>query len=252
MCRCAKRIGGARRRCAFSRHDPKAATLSSESIATPAFTTASAESCAACGAPLADDQRYCLQCGERRTPISSVLLGGPPSAGRDASSPAALAPPGPPSAGSDGETGRGGAATVIAGVGVLLLAMGVGVLIGRSSASPQSGTGPAQVISVSAPGLQSGASTTSSTPESTVPEASATNKESAKHSSSTQRGSSSDSNGAAQGATGAGGGGGGGNAAAGGSGKNTTSPKSGSSGGGNSGKSYEERSKNLPNVVSTG
>jgi hypothetical protein len=40
--------------------------------------------------------------------------------------------------------------TIIAGVGVLLLAMGVGVLIGRSS-SPKQSAAPAQVISVASP-----------------------------------------------------------------------------------------------------
>ncbi|HXP36363.1 MAG TPA: hypothetical protein VN817_01235, partial [Solirubrobacteraceae bacterium] len=48
-----------------------------------------------------------------------------------------FAPPALPGAQDDGER-RSNAMTVIAGVGVLLLAMGVGVLIGRSSASKPS------------------------------------------------------------------------------------------------------------------
>jgi hypothetical protein len=117
----------------------KAATVSTESIASTPQITAASASCASCGAPLADDQRYCLQCGERTSPPSSVLLGGPPSQATAAASsasrvPPGVAPPGVPGTHDDGER-RGNAVTIIAGVGVLLLAMGVGVLIGRSSAS---------------------------------------------------------------------------------------------------------------------
>jgi hypothetical protein len=63
---------------------------------------------------------------------------------------------GPPSAtGSDGGANRGNAVTVIAGVGVLLLAMGIGVLIGRSSSSKPSAAAP-QVISVASAGGAAG------------------------------------------------------------------------------------------------
>jgi hypothetical protein len=47
--------------------------------------------------------------------------------------------------------------TLIAGVGVLLLAMGVGVLIGRSS-SPKQSAAPTQVISVASPTSTAGGS----------------------------------------------------------------------------------------------
>jgi hypothetical protein len=129
--------------------------LSTESIASPAHVADVAESCVACGAPLAEDQRYCLECGERRTPMSSVLLGGPPSGGvpsqaQGAATAPPAAPPGYGAASADG-AGHGNAVTIIAGVGVLLLAVGVGVLIGRSSAPKQSAA-PAQVITVAASG----------------------------------------------------------------------------------------------------
>jgi hypothetical protein len=117
----------------------EAATVSTESIASTPQITAAGTSCASCGAPLADDQRYCLQCGERTAPPSSVLLAGPPSQAAATPSSASLVPPGFPPPGvpgaQDGGERRGNAMTIIAGVGVLLLAMGVGVLIGRSSAS---------------------------------------------------------------------------------------------------------------------
>jgi hypothetical protein len=143
-------------------HRNEGSHLSTESIASPSSpATGAGESCAACGAPLADDQRYCLECGERRFPMSSVLLGGPPSGGLSQPQAPPMAPPPNGSTPADG-AGRGGAVTVIAGVGVLLLAMGVGVLIGRSGSSKPS-VAPAQVISVaSGAGTSTGASTESS------------------------------------------------------------------------------------------
>jgi hypothetical protein len=102
---------------------------------------------------MAADQRYCLECGERSTPMSSVLLGGPPARDdRPATTPPART--GPP---ADGAWQRGNTLTVIAGVGVLLLAMGVGVLIGRSGSSKVAAA-PPQVISVaSTPAAGTGA-----------------------------------------------------------------------------------------------
>jgi hypothetical protein len=96
---------------------------------------------------MASDQRYCLDCGERRTPMSSVLLGGPPRRGE-------VEPPADTRGGervgsplADGGWQGGSTPVVIAGVGVLLLAMGVGVLIGRSGTSTPAAA-PPQVISV--------------------------------------------------------------------------------------------------------
>jgi hypothetical protein len=203
--------------------------LSTESIASPSSpATGVGESCAVCGAPLADDQRYCLECGERRSPISSVLLGGPPTRGEQQSSASVSPPSAPPAipgqggAGADG--GRGGAVTVIAGVGVLLLAMGIGVLIGRSGDSKPAAA-PAQVISVAQPGATTGAVTTP-TP---TPGAS------------TKSGAPSSKQGAKKGASGVG------------SSESHPAPatvlKSLSK---KKGKSYEQESKNLPNVISTG
>jgi hypothetical protein len=63
-----------------------------------------------------------------------------------------MTPPGPPGAPSVGAVPQrnNNTLTLIAGVGVLLLAMGVGVLIGRSS-SPKQSAAPTQVISVASP-----------------------------------------------------------------------------------------------------
>ena len=80
--------------------------------------------CANCEAPLASDQRYCLNCGERRgkARFTFALL----AAG---AVPGELQPPALPPRRSR----FSGGTTLVAGVATLLLAMGVGVLIGHDS-----------------------------------------------------------------------------------------------------------------------
>jgi hypothetical protein len=105
--------------------------------------------------------------------MSSVLLGGPPSAtavpsqAPGAVPPVGLGPPRPAGAGpaSADSAGHSSAVTVIAGVGVLLLAMGVGVLIGRSGGSSKPAVAAApQVISVaSAPVTGAGSTSAEAT-----------------------------------------------------------------------------------------
>lgn len=100
--------------------------------AQPLVSATVGDRCVSCGTPMSSDQRYCVACGERRgKPRFSLPAGGTPGAlpssevapaGPSASPPAAHAP-----RASSGTT-------IVAGVGTLLLAMGVGVLIGRNSA----------------------------------------------------------------------------------------------------------------------
>ena len=82
--------------------------------------------CVSCGTPLTSDQRYCVACGERRGKARFALPAGPAAT-------AELATPGPTVPSSRPPRASSGT-TVVAGVGTLLLAMGVGVLIGRNSA----------------------------------------------------------------------------------------------------------------------
>jgi hypothetical protein len=79
--------------------------------------------------------------------MSSVMLAGPPRA-QDATP----TPPAPAAPGAERQASwqRNNTLTVIAGVGVLLLAMGVGVLIGRAGGSKPA-QGAAQVVTVGAP-----------------------------------------------------------------------------------------------------
>ena len=93
--------------------------------------------------------------------MSSVLSGEPPLSS-DAPATVPATPPTPPASpgtpSAFGAPQRNNTLTVIAGVGVLLLAMGVGVLIGRAGASSKQAPAQAQVITVAGP-ASTGAST---------------------------------------------------------------------------------------------
>ena len=110
--------------------------------------------CAMCSAPLASDQRYCLACGERRGKARFLLPGTAPAA-----SPAA-AP------GRDRRQPRlSSGAALIAGVGTLLLALGVGVLIGRTNSSTPVATRNAPVVvRVPESGLANSSGTSTASP----------------------------------------------------------------------------------------
>ena len=95
--------------------------------------SSSSDNCPSCGKPLAADQRYCLECGHRR--------GDPRLPFMDAVvfMEAINKPQTPPAASASGSAGkpRGLSANsaLIAGIATLILAIGVGVLIGRSGNS---------------------------------------------------------------------------------------------------------------------
>jgi hypothetical protein len=110
----------------------------------PSMLSSIHEQCSACGAPMAPDQRYCLQCGERNGPARVPALDN----ARQRSGETPARPP---------QRARTSPNTaLIAGVGTLLLALGVGVLIGRSSNSSSTKTPAAQVITVPAGGGSTG------------------------------------------------------------------------------------------------
>jgi hypothetical protein len=102
-----------------------------------------------CDAPLAVDQRYCVECGERR---------GKP---RFPVSPPVDAPPAPAPRRRSARRPRVSAgATLVAGVATLLLALGVGVLIGHSGnsgTSQRASAPPVQVVKLSGGGAVGGA-----------------------------------------------------------------------------------------------
>ena len=114
--------------------------------------------CISCDAALAADQRYCINCGERRTRSRLALPADPAPA---APTPAASAPP----ATSPPRRRLSAATTLVAGVATLLLALGIGVEIGRlgnhSTAAPARANAPVQVVTVGGSGGAGGASTNS-------------------------------------------------------------------------------------------
>jgi hypothetical protein len=109
----------------------------------------SGDSCSDCGARMAADQRYCLNCGHRRgeprLPFMDavVFMETMGSGGGGASTP----PPPPPA--SNPSPRMNANAALIAGVATLVLAIGVGFLIGRSGHenSTQAAAAP-QIIKV--------------------------------------------------------------------------------------------------------
>ena len=122
----------------------------------PASPGESGDRCTACGSPLAHDQRYCVECGERRGQSRFPVT-------QSATDVAAtrrvrrVSPPRPPRIGSG--------TTLVAGVGVLLLAIGLGFLIGRTSTkttTTQAAAATPQVITVQG-GVGAAAPTTTTT-----------------------------------------------------------------------------------------
>lgn len=110
----------------------------------PPSAVQSGDQCPSCGAALAADQRYCLECGQRRGDprlpfMDAVVL-------MDAVRQPQQPPPPPP---KKKRAGISPNAALIAGVGTLLLALGIGVLIGRSGPQEVAQTAaPAQIIKV--------------------------------------------------------------------------------------------------------
>ncbi|HEX3734675.1 MAG TPA: hypothetical protein VHU86_05915 [Solirubrobacterales bacterium] len=105
------------------------------------------DSCPSCGAQLAADQRYCLACGQRRGDprlpfMDAVVL-------MDAVKRPAQAPPPPPKKKRSGISPN---AALITGVGVLLLALGIGVLIGRSGTHQTAAPAAPQIVTVHSSG----------------------------------------------------------------------------------------------------
>jgi hypothetical protein len=94
--------------------------------------------CTNCQNPLASDQRYCVHCGQRRgKPRFSFDSLGAQAAAAEAPEP------------KPHRSRVSSATTLVAGVATLLLAMGVGVLIGHdSNGSPTRASAPAQIVTV--------------------------------------------------------------------------------------------------------
>jgi hypothetical protein len=97
-------------------------------------TTAANEHCNVCGAPMAVDQRYCVECGTRRGKPRFSLQ--PTLPAMQAATPAPA-----PSGGGPRRSTWTPSATLLAGIATLLLALGVGVLIGEAGSSTPKNNG---------------------------------------------------------------------------------------------------------------
>lgn len=133
----------------------------------PTLALPTGEQCTACGAPLARDQRYCVACGERRGKPRLPFMDGRSRQATPAPPSAAPAP-----SGHARRAGGSAGATLVAGVATLVLAMGVGVLIGRSGGNGGGGGGRAaapavQVVTVAGGGGAAADTSTTSTGSST-------------------------------------------------------------------------------------
>jgi hypothetical protein len=130
----------------------------------PSLTSVAVNTCPVCAASLAEDQRYCVECGER--------CGGPRLPAPHEKAAAAVAE----RASSRRRVTAG--TTLVAGVATLLLAMGVGILIGRqnkTSAENTAARSPVQVVTVGGGGAAPAAAAAA-----TAAHAAATHKPSAK------------------------------------------------------------------------
>lgn len=133
------------------------------------------EQCPACGAAVAADQRYCVDCGQRLASARPVFM-------NEHSQSRPLPAPEPP---RKPRLSLSPNSTLIAGIGTLLLAMGVGVLIGRGGqgANSKHDLTPTILTAPSASSTGASTSTTASTPTTSTSNASAAPKTSAAKSS---------------------------------------------------------------------
>ena len=98
----------------------------------PLAVAGAGDHCVNCGATLASDQRYCVNCGERRgKPRFTLAAPAEPVVEEKTVRSASASAPRRPRASAG--------LSLIAGVATLLLAMGVGVLIGHNNSSANNG-----------------------------------------------------------------------------------------------------------------
>jgi len=129
----------------------------------PSMVALGREGCPVCGATMASDQRYCVECGERRGAMRVPLV---EDSGQRARGTEGAASGRYPAAYSAPRKGLSINSQLIAGIGVLLLALGIGVLIGRSGNSASAKSPPIRVVTVA------GAGTAAASPAATQPESS--------------------------------------------------------------------------------
>jgi hypothetical protein len=136
------------------------------------------DSCPNCGARMAVDQRYCLNCGHRRgeprLPFMDAVV-----FMESMSAPGAGATPPPPPSEPRSSNRMNANAALIAGVATLVLAIGVGFLIGRAghdNGSNAAAEAPIKVIEVGGGGGGGNEAETASTGEESTETTASTSK----------------------------------------------------------------------------
>jgi hypothetical protein len=124
------------------------------------------DSCPNCGARMAADQHYCLNCGHRRgeprLPFMDAVVF---METMNAPGGTAGAPPPPPSGQSGGSNKWNANAALIAGVATLVLAIGVGFLIGRTGHENSNNQAQAPIKVIEVNGGGNGGTAETATPE---------------------------------------------------------------------------------------
>jgi hypothetical protein len=139
--------------------DAEAAPTPEEAPTGQLLVSAVGDRCVNCGAPLAADQRYCIHCGERR---GTSRFSAPDTTRQTLQT---MTPVAEPSGRRPRRPSYG--TTLVAGIATLLLAVGVGVEIGRiSNNNSAAKPAQAQVITVNG-GSGSAGSAAATTPAGT-------------------------------------------------------------------------------------
>lgn len=130
----------------------------------PTIESAVPEACANCGTVLAPDQRYCLNCGDRRAEarLDFIDILSEDSAGRAAAAAAPVVAAGPEKTGAEGWIRHN--AGILSLVAVVLLAAVGGVVVGSVIDGPDSSASKSskpQVISVEGAGTSTSSDGTS-------------------------------------------------------------------------------------------
>jgi hypothetical protein len=129
--------------------------------AIPLVGAGSTDRCAACGAQLAHDQRYCVECGNRRGAPRFQLAGSASGLAADTFTPAELSL-------RQRISRPGSSAVLLIGLFILLLALGVGVLIGHNGNTKSPKSPVSVVVNDSGGGAGSSAGSAASTTAATT------------------------------------------------------------------------------------
>jgi hypothetical protein len=144
---------------------PPTSDLSGEAptvaINTGLLPTAS-QHCTRCGASLAADQRYCVECGERRGEPRLPFMDGRTTSAAAAGAAPAVALVETTTTGAARRSRFSPSSTLVAGTATLVLALGVGVLIGNAGkdGNATAAAPPVQVVTVAGGGGTAAPATT--------------------------------------------------------------------------------------------